>query len=183
MQDKTNWDKYYQKSCKAAMYSRKITGGKLIKYIKQYSINNGISIAEIGGANSCFFDLIQAKIKPQKYVLIDNNQLGLDKLKEQAEIYGNCELINADILDFKEKLQLDFVYSIGVVEHFSIEGTAQAIKVHFDVLKPGGIAIISFPTPTFLYCISRFISQSLGMWIWYDERPLQISEVLRTSNS
>ena len=48
----------------------------------------------------------------------------------------------------------------------------------FNVLKKGGILILGFPTPTFLYKITRKTSELLGLWIFHDERPLSIDEVL-----
>jgi hypothetical protein len=59
-------------------------------------------------------------------------------------------------------------------------GTRRAILAHFDILKPGGYAIISFPTPTLLYRTARGITEMLGLWRFPDERPLENAEVLRT---
>lgn len=72
---------------------------------------------------------------------------------------------------------MNLVFSIGLIEHFSAQNTARAIRSHFQLPDPGGIAIISFPTPTFLYRITRFLSEMLGLWIFHDERPLKKSEV------
>jgi len=79
------------------------------------------------------------------------------------------------------KKQTDLVLSIGLIEHFDETGTQKAIKAHFELLKPKGIAIMTFPTPTFLYNIARFIAEKLGLWIFHDERPLRIEEVLETA--
>jgi hypothetical protein len=47
-------------------------------------------------------------------------------------------------------------------------------------LKAGGHAIISFPTPTLLYRVARRVLEALGLWIFFDERPLTRNEVART---
>ena len=72
----------------------------------------------------------------------------------------------------------DVVFSIGLVEHFDVERTHQAVLAHFDVLRPGGTAIITFPTPTLLYRITRSLIETAGMWKFPDERPLQPPEVI-----
>ena len=71
----------------------------------------------------------------------------------------------------------DLVFSVGLIEHFDREGTRRAVDAHFDLLKPGGIAVISFPTPTPLYRLARMAAELAGAWIFHDERPLRLVEV------
>ena len=54
---KTEWDRYYSKPYKVATYTRKITERILIKLMRCYvfTAGRGVSIAELGGGNSCFF--------------------------------------------------------------------------------------------------------------------------------
>ena len=61
-------------------------------------------------------------------------------------------------------------------------GTRAAIQSHFRVVKPGGCAIISFPTPTLLYRVARRITEAAGAWKFPDERPLDRDEVLAAAN-
>jgi hypothetical protein len=51
------------------------------------------------------------------------------------------------------------------------------IKAHFDLLNEGGIAVIGFPSPTWLYRCTRFVSEKMGLWIFHDERPSTIEEI------
>ena len=90
--------------------------------------------------------------------------------------------MNRDIMDLDLKIESDIVFSVGLIEHFSVENTRQAVLSHFKALKEDGILILSFPTPTFLYKITRKIAELLGLWIFHDERPLKIDEVLETVN-
>jgi len=69
---------------------------------------------------------------------------------------------------------------VGLVEHFSVADTQRVIESHFAQPKPGGIAVISFPTPTLLYRAARFLTGELGMWNFPDERPLHRAEVAST---
>ena len=176
--DKTEWDDYYQKPYFTAKVSRYFSTRRLIQNIRQYApTQKGLTIAELGGAGSAFYSRINNVFNPVRYYILDNNQFGLDLLSQSPEKGNNLILRNIDILSLDEKLGLDIVYSIGVIEHFSGEDICRAIKAHFDLLKAGGVAIISFPTPTWLYRLSRTISTLLGLWIWHDEVPLPLRDV------
>lgn len=177
--DKTEWDAYYQKPYFTAKVSRYFSSGRLIQSIRRYApTQKSLTIAELGGAGSAFYSKIDSAFNPVRYYILDNNQFGLDLLSKNPGKSSNLILRNSDILALDEKLELDIVYSIGVIEHFSGEDTCRAVKAHFDLLKKGGIAIISFPTPTWLYRLSRTISTALGLWIWHDEVPLPVREVV-----
>ena len=75
-------------------------------------------------------------------------------------------------------VEADIVFSVGLIEHFAAEQTAHVIGRHFSCVKPGGLVVITFPTPTFLYRITRTLAESAGLWRFPDERPLQWAEVL-----
>jgi len=51
---------------------------------------------------------------------------------------------------------------------------------HFDLLKPGGYALVSFPTPTWVYRAARSVVELLTMWNFPDERPLSRSAVFQS---
>jgi cyclopropane fatty-acyl-phospholipid synthase-like methyltransferase len=81
------------------------------------------------------------------------------------------------VLKIDLPLAADLVFSVGLIEHFDEEGTRRAVDAHFALLKPGGIAVISFPTPTPLYRLARAAAELAGAWIFHDERPLRLAEV------
>ncbi|MEN8155278.1 MAG: class I SAM-dependent methyltransferase, partial [Acidobacteriota bacterium] len=110
------------------------------------------------------------------------NELGLSKTKSSNLTATNIYLYKKNILNLDLKLKADLVFSIGLIEHFEPIETAIAIKAHFDLLKPGSIAIISFPISTFLYKMTRKAIEAIGKWIFYDERPLTFDEVLATTS-
>jgi predicted SAM-dependent methyltransferase len=83
-----------------------------------------------------------------------------------------------DVLELTSEMQADLVFSVGLVEHFEPAETRKAVLAHFDVLRPGGTAIITFPTPTLLYRAARRLIEAAGMWGFPDERPLQAAEVI-----
>jgi hypothetical protein len=49
------------------------------------------------------------------------------------------------------------------------------------LLKAGGIAIMTFPTPTLLYRTARRLAERAGMWMFPDERPLKLPEVVEAA--
>jgi SAM-dependent methyltransferase len=75
------------------------------------------------------------------------------------------------------EIEADVAFSIGLVEHFDPAGTRKAIETHLAVLRPGGYALISAPTPTWLYRAARRVFEVLGIWRFPDERPLLAEEL------
>ena len=183
-QTSTDWDRYYNKPYKLASFTRRITESRLHRLIDTYVTKNkgGIIIGELGGANSCFYDGIKSKFKPAQYHVFDNNQIGLDMFNTKIGSDPSTQLHNLNVLNMKNILDLDLVFSVGLIEHFSVEDTKKAIIAHFKVLKPNGIVIISFPTPTFLYKTCRRVCEWLHIWIFHDERPLLFDEVASVVN-
>lgn len=178
---RTDWDNYYSHPYKTATYSRKITSNKLIRLIRKYISykQTDIEIAELGGANSCFYESINKEFSPVKYLIVDNNSVGLNKTLNSLNNPANIELKNEDILNSVEKSEkFDIVISVGLIEHFAPEETKKCIAAHFCYLKNSGICIVAFPTPTWLYNLTRKCAEILGLWIFHDERPLKMKEVL-----
>lgn len=132
---------------------------------------------EIGGANSCFMESILGKIPCRSYDVIDTNSYGLSLLEKRAGLSSVVRLHQQNVLDLSMDSKADVVFSVGLVEHFDPTETRQAVLSHFDILRSGGIAIITFPTPTWLYRAARTLIETLGMWKFPDERPLNASEV------
>lgn len=177
----TDWDTYYKSVPATAKLTRRYTTAVLLDCIRRYaSPKSGLSILEIGGANSCFLDAILAEFECRSYDVADTNRFGLSLLEKRVTPGGPVHLHEQSVLSLSLDQQPDVVFSVGLVEHFDVATTRQAVLAHFDVLKPGGIAIITFPTPTLLYRIARGCIEAIGMWKFLDERPLQPAEVAST---
>ncbi len=177
----TDWDNYYKNPFKFAGFFKNFIIGRLYKLIRKHaSAPKDFSILEFGAGNSCFYQLFQEKFQPSAYYIVDNNQVGLDAFCQRFGKQDNTILLNHDVLQENaiEALDCDVVFSVGLIEHFSVENTRQSIMTHLKVLKENRILVLGFPTPTFLYRITRKISQWLGMWMFHDERPLKIKEVV-----
>lgn len=183
---KTDWDSYYNRPYISASITRKITtsvlSSRISDFVNENSLAGKFSITELGGANSCFFESLDSKFKPSSYTIVDNNKIGLEKFKERFPSSQNVRLQEFDILKSSSNVpfaieQSDCVFSIGLIEHFTGEELIKSIEAHYHFVRPGGLIIISFPTPTFLYRITRSIAETLGMWIFHDETPLYFKEV------
>lgn len=175
----TDWTKYYQSVPPTAHLTRKYTSHALRKMIQGCRPESGpLEIAELGGANSCFLRAILHTFAPARYSIVDNNEFGLSRLRESG-VPQNVELRNENVLALPYDPRADIVFSIGLIEHFDEAGTERAVNAHFRLLKPGGWAIISFPTPTLLYRSARRVFEFLRLWRFYDERPLLREEVAR----
>jgi SAM-dependent methyltransferase len=175
----TDWDSYYARPYKTASLTRKHTASVLVDLMRK---NNGAgaSILEFGGANSCFIDQILQEVQPARYDVIDNNRLGLDLLKSRYPGDERVSVSHGDALAALQPQRLyDIVFSVGLIEHFDPAGTARVVAAHFDYLRPGGTAIITFPTPTWLYRSVRGLAELTNNWIFHDERPLRLPEFER----
>lgn len=172
----TDWDSYYARPYRTASLTRKHTASVLVELLRK---NGGAqaSILEFGGANSCFIDQILAEVAPARYDVIDSNQLGLDLLRSRYSSDDRVSVGLGDVLSASRPDRLyDIVFSVGLIEHFDPAGTARAVAAHFEYLRPGGTAIITFPTPTWLYRSVRGLAEVTNNWIFHDERPLRLPE-------
>lgn len=182
----TDWDHYYRQPYKLNTFLKRIVTRRIIRYLNRtMKPAHQFSLIEFGGGNSCFYIPFEQNFRPSIYNVIDNNPLGLQHLEQRVPHSSSLKLIQQDIMSFDQpqpQLFSDVVFSVGLIEHFSVEDTRRAIIAHLNVLKPGGILILGFPTPTLLYRFARKISEAMNQWIFHDERPLKINEVLETLN-
>jgi putative flippase GtrA len=181
----TDWDRYYQNVPATARLTRRFTANAISRALTTARGNDPTPpvILEIGGANSCFLNRVVADLQPRAYHVMDTNRHGLDLLERRAAgVSAPIHCHQENCLHPATRMQADIVFSIGLIEHFDPAGTRQAIDTHFDLLKPGGWALISYPTPTWLYRAARSIVSALGLWRFPDERPLRREEVAATLN-
>jgi len=180
----TDWTGYYTATPFTAKLTRRYTSAVLLAALRRYSAlsppNSGY-IVELGGANSCFLDRILRELAPREYHIVDTNEYGLNLLRRRIKPEQNVTLHNISALEYCPSEPADVVFSVGLIEHFDPGGTEAMIRAHFEVLRPGGCAIISFPTPTWLYRVARNLTEALGLWKFPDERPLRRLEVVKTA--
>ena len=177
----TDWTAYYAHVAPTAKLTRRYTTSVLLDAIGAHAsaahAGAGLAIVEIGGANSCFLNPILTAIGCRSYDVVDTNEYGLSLLAGRPEGSRVLGLHRQSVLELQMPAEADLVFSVGLIEHFDPADTRKAVQAHFDALRPGGVAILSFPTPTLLYRITRRVIELLGMWKFHDERPLMPREV------
>ena len=172
----TDWDNYYRSPAPTAHLTRRYTARTLVECMRTFG-GHIDQLVEFGGANSCFLDRIRMEIAPREYHVIDTNAYGLALLGGRGVIAHE-----QDCRAMPDAMEADVAFSVGLIEHFDTAGTRDAIVSHFRAVKPGGCAIISFPTPTWLYRVARRITEAAGAWKFPDERPLNRDEVLAAAD-
>ncbi len=176
----TDWDAYYENPGFLARFTRKITTRCLLKQLDYYQGNPARArFLEYGGANSCFFDAIDQRLRPLEYRIVDLNRTGLDLFRFRHADHPRVAVEEGDVRLSRPRYEsADVCYSVGLIEHFDQEGTRDAIRGHFTATRSGGLVVLFFPTPTWLYLLCRKAIEGLGMWGFPDERPLSLHEVL-----
>ena len=176
----TNWTEYYERIPATAKLTRKYTTHVLIQTLRTFAGETHPTVVEIGGANSCFLDELLRNIHPARVDIIDLNEFGLELLRKRLRPEQPVVLHREDCRTVSLPHSADAVFSVGLIEHFDPKSTREATLAHFRLLRPGGLLIVTFPTPTWLYRVSRAICEALGLWKFPDERPLKPGEVLAT---
>ena len=81
MRTATDWDRYYASVPPTAKLTRRYTTSVLLEAIRRFATpgnaSSGLSVVEIGGANSCFLDAILDNVRCSSYDIIDTNEYGL----------------------------------------------------------------------------------------------------------
>jgi putative flippase GtrA len=177
----TDWNEYYRRPALFAPWTRRITGRGILRDLAHFSGGAPLGhVAELGGGNSAVLGAVRARFPDARLTAIDINPLGLRMLEARWRGDGRITAIEADVLTpVANPLGADVVFSVGLVEHFGVEDTARAIGAHFAHVKPDGLVLITFPTPTWLYRLARRAAEAAGVWAFPDERPLEVGEVTR----
>ncbi|MBA7707346.1 hypothetical protein ES703_116217 [subsurface metagenome] len=106
----------------------------------------GLKVIEIGsgmGTNCLALSLLG--VEP---TLFDYSPVALRKAEMLFQSYGvKPGLINGDIFDSHDDLEgkFDVAMSFGLAEHFSGDTRSEAIKAHLNLVRKGGIIIVSVP--------------------------------------
>jgi glycosyltransferase involved in cell wall biosynthesis len=179
---RTDWGAYYRRPAIFSRLTRRITTHAIVREAARAAPGGAVaSIVELGGGNSLFLRAFRRRFPEAVLTAIDTNALGLRLLRRQFAGDSRVLAINRDVLAPVDDAQgADLVFSVGLIEHFDPERTARAIDGHFAHARPGGLVLITFPTPTWLYRLVRHAAEGVGAWRFPDERPLELDEVAAT---
>lgn len=180
LSSKTDWNKYYATPISGVT---QITRSVLIRHLSSLFNRHlvppqGSFIIELGGGNSILLPVFESFF-PSKYLIFDNCLTGIQLFNEKTK---NIPWAKSEVKDLMTNLDIvtdsDLTVSVGLIEHFSSSERKDLIDRHFACTRKGGLVVMTFPTPTFLYRVCRRFLEFLGKWNFPDETPLAIDEVL-----
>lgn len=177
---KTDWTKYYVKKRNFfSTFTQKYTLEYICNFYQSVIKGTEKKVLELGGGNSCFVEQFVARNidSISQYDIIDNNELAIKKFCEKSLNIKNTGMnINlSQLIETDEKY--DFVYSVGLIEHFTKNIQKLVVKNHFAFCKSGGYVMLTFPTPTIKYRVCRKLMEFIGVWQFWDEVPLFAEEI------
>lgn len=181
---RTDWTAYYKKKkSRFSAYTQQFTLEKIIGAIDRYSgkeAGKGLKILELGGGRSCFAEQICRMRNVAVYDIADSNSLAVRLFNQMKMNSRSHSGIKLDLLKQEADRQMlhkyDFVFSVGLIEHFQGKDVETVISRHFDCCRPQGTVMITFPTPTKKYRIVRKCMEILGVWQFHDETPIRYEE-------
>lgn len=135
-------------------------------------------VMELGGADSCFYQLVRQSFNVSEYHIVDNNQYGLDLFEHKQDegvFLHQFDLLQGNPQDLG--IQADIVFSAGLIEHFVPADTQAMVKSHFALTKLDGLVLMSFPTPTVVYWAFRYFLEKTEKFPPLFERPVPPDEI------
>ncbi len=163
-----------------------VRGRKIISYIDKYLGNiSGLKAIEVGsGAGT--FSFIFAK-RGAAVTLIDYSEKALVFARKHFDDDGlPASFICADALKLNPNLlgKFDVAMSFGTVEHFLYPERFMVAKAHLNLVRPGGIVIISVPNRLFFpHEILKFYLQRKAKWYLGYERAFIRDELFGLGKS
>lgn len=148
---------------------------------KQWGGLKGCAVVELGCGRAT--ESLLAAREGASVTLIDKNKRVLDLARKRFKYYGvekGLQIVQSDILSLDKKLsrKFDVCISEGLAEHFIGKARQKVISAHAEVLKPGGVAMISITNRWSLpYRIWMKREQILGQWPYGLEVPYSAKEL------
>ncbi len=133
---------------------------------KEFGEIRNLNVIELGsglGRDTLFFCLSGARA-----TLVDESEIALEKATQLYSFFGivpTC--IKADVVNLSEHEALfrkfDVAFSGGLVEHFVGQSRKKVIKLHLDLVIPGGLIMIGVPNRLSpLYSLPHFFARLSG---------------------
>ena len=162
--------------------SRGVRGRKILAYINKYLGNSrGIKTIEVGsglGVYSFILGLRGAAVTLMDY---SKEALSLAEINfSSSGLTASFLRMDALALDPNLRQQFDVAMSFGTIEHFEGEERLRMARAHFDLVRPGGLVIISVPNRLFFpHEILNFFLHRKNKWPLGYERSFSRQELLR----
>ncbi len=117
-----------------------------------------------------------------RVTLADYSEKALELARKRFHRLGlHAEFLHHDMLSGNDAVKHRFAISLssGVIEHFQDTERAASVKAHHDVLRPGGLTMISVPhSHCFPYRLWKSYLELRGWWPYGVEIPYSKREML-----
>jgi len=137
--EKIDWELYWKKHHEETPI-KDVIFEEYLKYFPERG-----SLIELGGFPgkfACYFKKrFDYDVTILDYIIVSERVRSIEKLYGLEE--GSIKTIKADINNYKPINCYDVVISLGFIEHF--EDTKLIIKKHYELLKPGGVLLATYP--------------------------------------
>jgi hypothetical protein len=180
----TDWAAFYRNQGMARKLSAILGIRSILHSVVRYAGQSVKIITELGGANTPYYKPLREQYPDAGIITLDREPDSDENFLQTVAKDTRFRSITIDLLrdDLPDHLLgcSDIVFSTGFIEHFSPRDTAELIRRHFALCRPGGLVIITFPTPSIFYRTLRSLLTLAKKWRFYDERPLSYEEVAAT---
>lgn len=138
------WDDVYTAPPRPRLPSSLNVSTRNIQRLLRAYIKPGQSILEIGCAPGKIL-VWTAKVLGAKISGLDYSQRGIEFTRDlMSALEADCDLRRENIYHTTFQPEtFDFVYSLGFIEHFN--SPAEIVKHHVELLRAGGVALITIP--------------------------------------
>ena len=171
--ERDHWEGFHETIPRLRLPSRLVITTRNIQNLLKQNISSGDEVLEIGFAPGKQLSYVAANYQA-KVSGVDYSEHGIETAQRLFSALG----IEADIrcesvfeTSFSDG-SFDFVYSIGVVEHF--KDPTEVIQKHVELLKPGGKALIAIPNYGGIYG---------RVQAWFDQSNIDIHNLDMMSES
>ena len=153
--EKEDWDKQWREGWRTQedYWNSSYAFKRIREEIKRRLRKKRIKICEFGAGGGLWLKWLKEEFHAEVYG-VDNSKEGL-KIAKRRVPTAILKLGDVKKVPFKSNY-FDFVYGLGLIEHFNDKDIQKIINESYRTLKKSGICIITVPNR----------SKWSGLWIW-----------------
>ncbi|MDD5509933.1 MAG: class I SAM-dependent methyltransferase [Dehalococcoidales bacterium] len=175
----TDWDRYHKRVRVSQRFLWTVWRA-YASLLSGFSFSKPIKIIELGCGTGYHTLQMTRLYQVDKVTLVDANASVIsDTERRMSSLKCEKEFLLRDLFSLDLEERYDIVHSQGLLEHYTPEEQRQLIRLHRDLLAPGGIALILVPTTSLTYRFWRGLLERLNQWIYSDEVALSRAEFVR----
>jgi 2-polyprenyl-3-methyl-5-hydroxy-6-metoxy-1,4-benzoquinol methylase len=159
---------------------------EILGYLRIHGLSvAGLRVVEVGCGSAIYGSILAQR--GASVTLLDQSALALERANARAEALGvMVECIQTDAFRFAEENsgRFDLAMSFGTVEHYRPPSRFQLCKAHVDLVRPGGVVVVSVPNQLFLphEILKRLLILRRKWFLGYERSftPWELRKVART---